>query len=84
MSCQGGIDGDLGRFLITDLANHDDVGGLSEHRSESSGKGHADLRIHLDLIDSGHLVLDRLLNSDDFPIGPVHVIEAGVERGGFS
>ena len=55
---------------------------MTEHRAECRGECHADLCIHLDLIDARHLVLDRFLDRDDFPIGTVHVIEASVKSGG--
>ena len=50
----------------------------------AAGKGHADVRIHLHLVDAVHLILDRLLDGDDLAVGLVDVIEAGVERARFA
>ena len=50
----------------------------------AAGKGHADLRIHLHLVDAVHLIFDRLLDGDDLAIGFVDVIETGVERARFA
>ena len=50
---------------IANLANHDDVRRLAQDRAERRGKRHADFRIHLHLIDAGHLIFHRLFDGDD-------------------
>ena len=81
---EGGIDGNGGGLLITNFSQHDHIGRLAEHGAQGRREGHADFRIHLDLVDAGHLVLDRFLDRDDFPVGLVHVVQARVERGRLS
>ena len=65
MAGERGLDRDLGRLAVADLADHDDVGVLAEDRAQAAGEGQADLRLHLDLVHAGQLVLDRILDGDD-------------------
>src|SRR5437660_7309534 len=75
---------DAGRFQIANFPDHDHVWRLAQNRTERGRKSHSDLRIHLDLIDAGHLIFDWLLHRDDLPVRFVDVIEAGVECARFS
>ena len=50
---------------VADLADHDDVRILPQDRAQHAGERQADLRLHLDLVDAGQLVLDRVLDGED-------------------
>ena len=52
VSSQRGLDGDLGRLLVADFADQDDVGGLPQHGPDDAGEVEADLVLHLDLVDA--------------------------------
>ena len=81
---EGGIDGDAGRFEVTNFTNHDDVRRLTQDGPQGAGEGHSNVRFDVDLIDAGHDVFDRVLDGDDFPALVVDFGEAGVEGGGFT
>ena len=53
------LHGDLGGLEVADLADHDHVGVLPHDRAQRVREREVDLRLHLDLVDPGHLVLDR-------------------------
>ena len=74
------LDGDLRGLEVADLADHDDVGVLPQDRAQRVGEGEADLRLHLDLVDAGQLVLDRVLDGEDLHVGLVQPVERRVER----
>ena len=61
---QRGLDRDLRRLQVADLADHDDVRVLAQDRAQRMREGEADLRLHLDLVDAGQLVLDRILDGE--------------------
>src|SRR6267143_3090998 len=46
VSGEGGLDRDLGRLEVADLADHDDVGILAHDVPEPRGEGEAELRLH--------------------------------------
>ena len=69
---QGGLHGDAGGLLVADLADHDDVGVLPQQAAQGRGEGHADLLVHLDLVDDGQVVLDRVLDGGDVQLVAVH------------
>ncbi len=84
VSCQRRLHGDLGRLLIADFADQDDVGGLPQHGPDDAGEVEADLVLHLDLVDAGQVILDRVLGGDDLSIRPVQFVQGGVEGGGLA
>ena len=45
------------------------------------GERHSDLRLHLTLVHSRQVVLDRVLGGDDLHVGPVQLVERGVQGG---
>jgi hypothetical protein len=59
----------VGRLLVADLADEDDVGVLAEVGAQRRGEGQIDLRVHLRLPDATELVLDRVLDREDVEIG---------------
>src|SRR5579862_4658493 len=81
---EAGVDGDVRRFHVANLADHDDVRRLAQHRAERRREGHADIRIDLHLVDACHLVLDGVFHGDDLAIRLVDVVEARVEGRGLA
>ena len=47
-----GLDGDLRRLAVADLADHDDVGVGAHHRAQAVGERQAGLRVDLHLRDA--------------------------------
>src|SRR2546427_7133196 len=74
------LDGDLRRLEVADLADEDHVRVLPNDVPEPRGEREADLRLHVDLVDALELVLDRVLDGDDLPVGRVDLVERAVER----
>ena len=72
---------DICSLKVANLANHDDIGRLPQDGAQRGREGHSDFRIHLHLVDSSHLIFNRLFDGDDFAVGFVNVIEAGVKGG---
>ena len=81
MSGQARVRSDARSLEVANFANHDDVRRLAQDGAQSRRKCHADLRIHLDLVDTGHLIFDRLFHGNDLAVWFVDVVEAGVKRG---
>ena len=57
--------GDLRGLEIADFSDHDDVRVLANNVAQARRKGQPDLGIHMDLVDTRQLVLDRILHRDD-------------------
>ena len=79
-----GVDGDVGRLEVADLADHDHVGVLAHDVPEARRERQPDLRLDVDLVDAAKLVLDRILDGDDLLVGRVDLVEGGVERRGLA
>ena len=84
VSGEGGLDGDFGGFRIADFTDEDDVRGLAQHGADDSGEIEPDFVFHFDLIDTWKVILDGVFCGDDFLVWAVHLVECGVERGGFA
>ena len=74
------VDRDFGRLAVADFADHDDVGVLTQERAESPRERHADLRLHLHLVDAGHVVFYRVLGRHDADVDLVDFRKERVER----
>ena len=61
----GSLNGNLSRFKITNLTNHDDVGVLTKNGAQGFGKGQIDLGIDLGLPHTRQLVLDGVFHRHD-------------------
>ena len=81
---EGGLEGDLGRLAVADLAHHDDVGVLAQDGAQSAGKGDAGALLDLHLVDPGHLVLDGILDGDDVGVGAMDLAQDGVQGRGLA
>ena len=80
MAGQRRLHRDLRGFEIADLADHHDVGILPQDRAQRAGEIEPDLRLDLDLVDAGELVLDRILDGHDIAGDRVQLEQPGVER----
>src|SRR5204862_7905021 len=65
---------------VPDLADENHVRVLPDDVSEPRGERQADLRLHVDLVDALELVLDRVFDGDDLPVGRVDLVERAVAR----
>ena len=81
---EGGLDGDLGRFLVANLTHHDLVGVVAKNRAQPPGKGEALLDIHRDLGDTGQLILNRVLDGNDLVLFALDLRQGRVEGGGLA
>ncbi len=73
------LHGDLRRFLVTNLADQDDVGILPQNRAQRRGEREAGLLLHLDLDDPLHPVFDRVFDRDDVDAFALDLIDRRVE-----
>ncbi len=80
MAGERGVDGDGGRFQVADFPDHHDVRRLAQDRAQRGGKRQADLLADLHLVDAGQDIFDRVLDGDDFAVGPVDEMQAGIKR----
>jgi len=73
-------EGDLGRLLVTDLADEDDVGVRAEHCPQAARERQPGPRVHLRLIQPVDSILDRILDRGQLAIGRVEHLQACEER----
>ena len=64
-----------------ELADHDYIGILAEQILQRRGEAQTELGVHLDLIDTLQLVLDRILHGHDIAVGQIQLGQYRVERG---
>ena len=77
-------DGDLRRFQIADLADHDDVRVLAQDRPQALRVGQPGFGMNLRLADQRERVLHRIFHGHDVDVFLVQALEQGVERRGLS
>ena len=65
---------------IAHLAHQDDVRVLAQHRAQHGGKRKIDLLVHLNLVQSGDTVLNRILDGDDLARGRIELVQRRVQR----
>src|SRR6266540_1105074 len=81
---EGGLDGDVRRLRVADLADHDLVRVVPQDRAQAAREGEPLLLVHRDLGDALELVLDRVLDGDDLVFLALDLAEGGVEGGGLA
>src|SRR6266700_3727725 len=84
MARQARISRNRGRLQIANLANHDDVRGLTQNGAQRDWKCHSDIVVDLHLVDPGHLIFDRFFHGDDLAVRLIDVVEAGVKGARFA
>ena len=84
MAGERSLDRDLCGLEVADFPHHDDIGILAHNGAQAVGKGEPDLRFYLDLVDAAQLILDRILDSDDFLSRIVDFLQGAVERRGLA
>ena len=84
MSGQRGVDSDLSGFFIANLPDENNIGVLTQDRSEGLSKVKAPIWLDLNLFDTGNFILDRIFDGNDFFIRSIKRFENGVKRSGFT
>ena len=74
------LDRDLGGLEVTNLTDHDDVGILTQERTQRRGEVQADRLVHLALVDAREVELDRILGGRDVGLDLVQLRERRVQR----
>ena len=77
---QRGLDGDLRRLAVADLADHDDVGVGAQHRAQAGREVRPAFVLTWTCVMPVELVLDRVLDRDDVLLERVERAERRVER----
>src|SRR5579871_2549219 len=80
---QGGSDGDLCRFRVSDFADHHHIRVLAQDRPESVCEMEVTTRTNRDLSDPGQFVFDGILDGQDLFFGRVDPLKNGVKSGRF-
>ena len=79
-----GADADPGGLIVADLADHDDVGVLAEHRPQPFAEAHVARIVDLRLVDPGNAVLDRVFDRHHVLERRVDPLQAVVKRRGLA
>ena len=69
---------------IPNLTHHDDVRILAHDTAQSARKVEAYVRLNLNLIDAGKLILDGVFERDDFYLGTVDPAHEGIKARGLA
>src|SRR5690606_32014685 len=69
---------------VTNLTDHDDVGVLTEEGAQRGGEVQADRFVHLTLVDSLQIELDRVFCGGNVGAHLVEFAERGIQRGRFT
>ncbi|MNE05386.1 hypothetical protein D3C80_979460 [compost metagenome] len=73
-----------GGFAVADLADHDDVRVLAQHRPHAVGEAQAQGRLHLQLVERRFQPFDRVFDGAQVDLRGGQQFEAGVERAGLA
>ena len=84
MTGHAGLHGDACRLAVADLADHDDIGILTQDRPQAARKGQVGARIDLCLADAFHGVFDGVLDRQDIAHIVVQIAERRIKRGGLA
>src|SRR6266516_7358181 len=84
MAGQGGLDGDLRRFVVANFADQDHVRVMPQNRTQPAGESQPGLFRNLDLVEAFELIFDRVFNGNDLADGIVDLTERRVESRGLS
>ena len=56
-------------FQVSNLSDHDHIGILADNMAQTGAKRQANLWINLNLVNAIHLILNGILDGDDFRSG---------------
>ena len=84
VACERGVDGDLRGFLISNFADHDFVGVMTQDGTQPACKCQALLFVDGDLRDALDLIFHRIFDRDDLVFVVLDLAQARVERSGFA
>ena len=76
---KGRFDSDLCGLVVPDLTEEYDVRVGSKNRAKGAREGEPGFGVHLNLVDSGHPVFDRIFDGDDVDLGPGYGLEGRVQ-----
>src|SRR3989344_2650302 len=80
MAGKRSVDSQRGRLTIADFSHHDDIRVLAHESPKAHAEIKPDFRLDLSLIYSGHLILDRILDSGNIDLGRIQNINHRVKR----
>ena len=75
------LEGNVGGFLVADLADHDNIRVLPQYGTQARSKGDPRLGVDMDLVHPWDVIFHRVLDSDDIDLRRVQLVEAGVQGG---
>ena len=78
VSGEGALYRHLRRLEIADLADHDHVRIVTENMPQRAREGESGRVVHLNLIDPGQPILDRILDGDDVDAAASHLLQSRV------
>src|ERR1700730_496301 len=81
MPGERGLNGDLSRFQVAGLTDHDSVRVLSKKGTQHARESQPDVFVYRDLHNSLEIVFDRFLRGKQFGIDRVDLAQTGVKRG---
>src|SRR3989344_6621908 len=84
MTSKRGIDCESGCFPVANFSHHDDIWVLTQEGAQPVGKSEPDFRFYLGLIDSGHLIFNRILYGGNINFWFIQNFNHGVESSRFS
>ena len=84
MACETGLDGDLYRLHVADLAHHHHVRILTQNGAQAAGEGHVDLGVDLRLANAVEVIFDRILDGENVLAAVVELHQRRVQRGGLA
>src|SRR3954451_1628681 len=80
MARERGLDRDLGRLAVADLAHHHHVGVRAQDRTERRREREPGALVDLNLVHPAESELDRVFDGDDVDLRPVDLRQRRVER----
>ena len=80
MARQRRLNRDLRGFFVTNFADHDLVGIVTQNRTKTTRERQAFLLVHRNLRDAVELILDRVFDRDDFVFFVSDFVQRRVER----
>ena len=84
MPRQRGLNRNSCCLQVTNFADHHDIRILTQDRAQRLGKVQSNLRLNLNLVDSGKLVFDRIFDGKQLQFRTIEMLQRRVKRCRFS